>query len=243
MHYNILLMAGEGQRFKKAGFETPKALLPFNKKFMFQAAMEKFPKCDKWIFAVSKEIYENNSFKNFLNNFNEDHEVVTFTDTTNGQASTCMYCLNLLSDEDSFFVGACDAILSSEISLDKFFDSDTVLLVSEPTDLQIKNSLNFGWVSHQESNIKIYCKEEPSEGFYESELILGFFYFSAKREFIIAYEEMIKKDMYVNNELYIDVLVKNQINKNLKINTLKTQATVLGTPKEYNQILKKNEKS
>lgn len=243
MFYNILLMAGEGQRFKKAGFKTPKALLPYNKKLMFQAAMEKFPDCDKWIFAVSSEVYDSIDFQKFIKNFNEDFEVVKFSSTTNGQATTCMNCLDLLEDEDSFFVGACDTVLSSKINKDSFLDKDTVLLVSDPTELQIKNLLNFGWVSYQDNEIKIYCKEEPLEGVYKSQIILGFFYFSTKKDYLISYKEMINNNMYINNELYIDVLIKNQIYNNLVISTLETNSIVLGTPNEYKQILKNNEKS
>ena len=54
---------------------------------------------------------------------------------------------------------------------------------------------------------------------------------------------MINENMYINNELYIDVLIKNQIYNNLTISTLETSSIVLGTPNEYNQILKNNEKS
>lgn len=236
-------MAGEGQRFKKAGFKTPKALLPYNRKLMFQAAMEKFPDCDKWIFAVSGEVYENIEFQKFIKNFNENFEIVKFSSTTNGQATTCMDCLDLLSDEDSFFVGACDAVLNSKVNKDSFIGKDTVLLVSDPTELQIKNLHNFGWVSYQGSEIKIYCKEEPLEGVYNSQIILGFFYFFKKKDYLVGYKEMINKKMYINDELYIDVLIKNQIYNNLIISTLEASSIVLGTPNEYMQILKSNEKS
>ena len=141
------------------------------------------------------------------------------------------------------FVGACDTVLSSKINKDSFLDKDTVLLVSDPTELQIKNLPIFGWVSYQDNEIKIYCKEEPLEGVYKSQIILGFFYFSTKKDYLISYKEMINNNMYINNELYIDVLIKNQIYNNLVISTLETNSIVLGTPNEYKQILKNNEKS
>ena len=143
MFYNILLMAGRGNRFKVAGYNKPKALLKYKQKPMFQSSMEQFPDCDKWIFAVNKEIYINEEFINFLNNFKESYELVSFDNTTNGQATTCMESLNFISDEDSFFVGACDTILDKNVTQENLAAADSVVMVSQPTEFQLNNSSNF----------------------------------------------------------------------------------------------------
>ena len=235
-----MLMAGNGIRFKNKGYTTPKALLNYKGKYIFEASLEMFPDCDKWIFAVNKEIYESDEFNNFLKNFNQCYEVILFDKTTNGQATTCRYCLEKLDDEDEFFVGSCDTILTKKIDRDKFLNFDTTVLTSIPTDLQLSNPVQYGWVVIEESkNYKIICKEEllPSKSSYE--MILGFFYFSHKSDYQKAYKTLIRNEIMVNNEFYIDSLLQEQINDNLNLNTLSSGAIVLGTPEEYIEEIKK----
>ena len=235
MFYNILLMAGRGNRFKVAGYSKPKALLKYKKKPMFQSSMEQFPDCDKWIFAVNKEIYLNEEFIKFLNDFKESYELVSFDNTTNGQATTCMESLNFISDEDSFFVGACDTILDKKVTQENLAAADSVVMVSQPTEFQLNNSSNFGWIVKNRNKLKVYCKEQVPNKFTDPKVILGFFYFSSKTNYKAAYEKMLHDKMFINDELYIDVLLQNMIDNHLVLKTLETNSIVLGTPSEYEE--------
>ena len=70
-------------------------------------------------------------------------------------------------------------------------------------------------------------------------MILGFFYFSHKSDYQKAYKTLIRNEIMVNNEFYIDSLLQEQINDNLNLNTLSSGAIVLGTPEEYIEEIKK----
>ena len=58
MRYNVVLMAGKGQRFLDADFVVPKPLLPIKGNMMFERSIENFPACDEWIFVVNETIRE-----------------------------------------------------------------------------------------------------------------------------------------------------------------------------------------
>ena len=57
-------MAGEGSRFKKAGFSFPKPLIEINQKPMIQVVIESLG-LRKYIFLVRKEHLEKYNLKNF----------------------------------------------------------------------------------------------------------------------------------------------------------------------------------
>ena len=52
-------MAGEGLRFKKAGYNIPKPLINVNGKPMFIRSAECMPTADLWIFITQKKFLEN----------------------------------------------------------------------------------------------------------------------------------------------------------------------------------------
>lgn len=115
MRYNILLMSGKGERFKNEGFLTPKALLPIGKETMFEQAMKNFPACDKWFFTVTPEINENKIFLDFLDQFEENYEIILIEKTTNGQATSAFYVTQNLEPNSEIFIGSCDAIIEEKL--------------------------------------------------------------------------------------------------------------------------------
>lgn len=230
-------MAGEGTRFKDAGYNTPKPLLPLRKSLMFEKVIENFPSCDKWLFSVNQTIDENILFKNFLKNFQEDYEVIILEKLTDGQATSCYESLKALDESDSVFIGSCDTIFENKIDLDKSQDFDFTIFTSSPTNLQIKNPKAYGWVVSDSSVKNIFCKEDinPTDN---SHIILGYFYFDNISLFNEGYKFIKEKKLYVNGELYIDVIARELLLKNYKVNEQKVKSNIVGTPEEYELYLK-----
>ena len=56
---NIMPMAGEGLRFKKAGYDIPKPLIDVKGKPMFIRSAQCMPDADLWIFITQKKFLEN----------------------------------------------------------------------------------------------------------------------------------------------------------------------------------------
>ena len=230
-------MAGEGTRFKDAGYNTPKPLLPLRKSLMFEKVIENFPSCDKWLFSVNLTIAENTLFKNFLKNFQEDYEVIILEKLTDGQATSCYESLKALDESDSVFIGSCDTIFENKIDLDKSQDFDYTIFTSSPSNLQIKNPKAYGWVVSDSRIKNIFCKENinPTD---KSHIILGYFYFDNISLFNEGYKFIKENKLYVNGELYIDVIARELLLQNYKVNEHKVKSNIVGTPEEYELYLK-----
>jgi NDP-sugar pyrophosphorylase family protein len=229
-------MAGEGIRFKNAGYNTPKPLLPLRKSLMFEKVIENFPSCDKWVFSVNTTIAESVLFNNFLKKFQEDYEVIIFEKLTDGQATTCYESLKDLEESDSVFIGSCDTIFENKIDLDRSKGFDFTIFTSSPTNLQNKNPKSYGWVQSKSSEKNIFCKENITLTD-NSNIILGYFYFDSVSLFNEGYEFIKEKKLYVNGELYIDVITRELLIQNYKVFEHKVKSNIVGTPKEYELYL------
>tara|TARA_X000001036_G_scaffold57381_2_gene47136 strand:+ start:3410 stop:4135 length:726 start_codon:yes stop_codon:yes gene_type:complete len=238
MKYNILLMSGRGKRFTDKNYEIPKPLLPIGEKMMFEASMSNFPDCDKWIFTVTPEIANNSKFISFKKNFDYPLEVLEIKKTTSGQASSTFLVTKELRAEDSCFIGSCDAIFKEKIDLLKLNKSQFSVITSLPSLSQIENPESFGWVVKGMENYSIYCKEKILVEKKISNVILGYFYFKKIEYFNNGFRFMKNNNLFVNNELYIDVLAKHLLTTDLKFLNYEVKSNVVGTPKEYEEYIK-----
>ena len=83
-------MAGDGKRFKDAGYSTPKPLIKVDGKPMVIKALESLPKASKNILIVRKDQLNIVEFKSLLNNYFENVIIIEIDYLTGGQASTCL---------------------------------------------------------------------------------------------------------------------------------------------------------
>ena len=205
------------------------------KTLMFEKVIENFPSCDKWLFSVNQTIAENTLFKNFLKNFHKDYEVIILEKLTDGQATSCYESLKALDESDSVFIGSCDTIFENKIDLDKSQGFDFTIFTSSPTNLQNKNPKSYGWVVSDSSVKNIFCKENnPTDNL---NIILGYFYFDNISYLMKA--KFIKEKLYVNGELYIDVM-QESFHKIIKSMNIKLSQILLAHQKSMNSF--KNER-
>ena len=234
-------MSGEGKRFKDAGYNTPKPLIEIFEEPMFFSSMKKFPDCDKWIFTINKEIHNHSKFQNFIKTFSEPYDIVVIDKLSDGQATSCKIAIENLKNSDSFFVGSCDTIFKNKLDIKELSSSEVTVLTSRPTFLQQKNSQGYGWVVEDKNNFEILCKEKvtiTSNNFF---IILGYFYFQKKSDFLNWYDFIRKNKIYINNELYIDVLVRELVSSKLTVSNKIVDSDIVGTPEEYMNYINKDE--
>jgi len=83
-------MAGEGKRFKEAGYSIPKPLIEVDGKPMILKALKSLPKASKNILIVRKDTINIKELKSLLNQHFENVEILGIDYLTDGQASTCL---------------------------------------------------------------------------------------------------------------------------------------------------------
>lgn len=232
MHYNVILMSGKGQRFIDEGYLIPKPLLEVNGSMMFENSMKNLPDCDMWIFSINNDILKSEKFNQFIKHFQHPYEVVHIDETTNGQATSCLLAVEKLNEQDSFFVSSCDVILDQKLNITDFGNSDVALVTKEPTSTQLNNSSSYGWLQSNNGKTTVICKGEPNLSL-NPFVIVGSFFFSKKSIFTKGYEKIESNNLFINNELYIDVLVSELIADNFKFQNIIDNSIIIGTPLEY----------
>ncbi|MEK7172711.1 MAG: NTP transferase domain-containing protein [Patescibacteria group bacterium] len=208
---NIIPMAGEGSRFAEAGYILPKALVPVSGKPMIVRVIEALPKSDKSIFIVRQEHIDKYQVDKLIKKECANAIVIPVSQTTEGQASTCMLAMPYLDPDDDMFIAACDN--SFVFDYKKFADLkkdqsiDAVIWTFTKNKLLSESPKSWGWVKLEDDgctikdmSVKIPVSENP----FNDHAVVATFYFKKAAQFKDAYELMVKENYRINNEFYVD---------------------------------------
>ncbi len=208
---NIMPMAGEGSRFSGAGYKLPKALIPVSGKPMIVRVIESLPESDKNIFIVRQEHIDDYKIDELIKSAVEGAVIVPVSETTEGQASTCMLAMPHLDPEDDMFIAACDNsfVFDKQKYQDLISDSsvDSIIWTFTQNQLLKDKPEAWGWIKLEDDgltiddmSVKIPVSEDP----FNDHAVVATFYFKKASEFEEAYNLMVKEDYRVNGEFYVD---------------------------------------
>jgi choline kinase len=249
----VVLMAGEGQRFKNVGYEVPKPFIETKGKMIFVRCLESFGESfenENIIFAVRK------SHEKYLPVIQEKYKnssLVIFDTLTRGNLETAFLTLKkaknidydlplLILDSDnsgnygeSFlsFIKECSGDCGA-ITVFEPQDDSTKWLFLKPSFLPKKE-----W-NKQTIATKI-SEKDPNGlklGMYPA---IGTFFFSNTRFFLETAEEIIKKHK-ATNEIYMSAVFKKMLSQyNLPIYLHKIETFIpLGTPEDLKKFEESN---
>lgn len=210
---NIIPMAGTGSRFADAGYMLPKALIPVSGKPMILGAIEHMPKADKWVFIVRKEHIDQYFIDTLIKKEIPDAIIVSVDQTTEGQASTCMLAMEHVEPTDSIFIAACDnSFLYNHEAYQKLIDDqtvDAVVWTFTKDPLLTISPKSWGWIKLESDGVTIddmSVKVPVSETPFNDHAVVATFWFRTAKDFIDAYNLMVKENYRINNEFYVDSL-------------------------------------
>lgn len=229
-----MTMAGEGNRFKEAGIETPKPLIEYNGKPLFVNSMSALDniKYDSVTFVVRHEHIEKYHIDDEIKKYYPNAIIIAIADTTRGAAETAFIAvrtliLNEVADfTDRMLVMDCDVIVHSErwASIIQKPHSDGVLLSFK------SDSDKYSYAKVDDSSVVIETAEKNPI----SDHALTSPYFIRKIEdFVDAFNamDMAKDDTY--KEMYMSVLYNFLISSNKRILLVDADEIIsLGTPQE-----------
>ena len=218
----IIPMAGEGSRFRDAGYHLPKALVPVSGKPMIVRVLESLPPADRIVCLVRQEHIDAFHIDELIKRHAPNAVIVPIAQTTEGQASTCMLAMPHISPDEPIFIAACDnsflynkerhAALIADPSVDAIvwtFTQDE-LLTAKPEA--------WGWVRLADDGATITdmsVKVPVSDNPFNDHAVVATFYFKRAGDFVAAYERMVAANYRINNEFYVDALpiFMNQLGK------------------------------
>ena len=93
-------MAGAGQRFVDAGYDTPKPLIEVDGTSMVVLAAKSLPTADHWIFICRDEHILGHGIDKVLRHHFPSSEIISVDYLTDGQASTCLLARDHLRPDE-----------------------------------------------------------------------------------------------------------------------------------------------
>jgi HAD superfamily hydrolase (TIGR01509 family) len=232
---NVLIpMAGAGSRFQQAGYTFPKPLIDVKGKPMIQTVIENLNVEANFIFVVQKEHREKYNLDTLLNLITPNCKIVEVNELTEGAA-----CTTLLAKE--YINNDCPLLMANS---DQFaeWDSNEFMykMVEQNVDAGI---LSFKSIHPKWSFAKInefgYVTEVAEKKPISDIATVGIYYWAKGSDYVKYAQQMISKNIRVNNEFYVCPVFNEAIKDNKKIKTFNIEKMWgLGTPEDLNFYLK-----
>ena len=232
---NVLIpMAGAGSRFQEAGYTFPKPLIEVNGKPMIQVVVENLNIDANYIFVVQKEHREKYKLDSMLNLICDKPKIVEVDGLTEGAACTALLAKDYINSEEPLFFANSDQFVEWS-STDFFYkmsetESDGGIVTFKATHPK----WSFAKVDDEEFVTEVAEKNPISDN-----ATVGFYYWKHGCNFVKYAEQMINKDIRVNNEFYVCPVFNEAIEDDLKIKNFEiSRMWGLGTPEDLEFFVK-----
>jgi dTDP-glucose pyrophosphorylase len=212
---NILIpMAGAGSRFEKAGYTFPKPLIDVRGKPMIQWVVDNLNVEAKYIFIVQKSHAEKYKLKDTLTNFCPNNVMIEIEGVTEGAACTTLLAKQYINNDEPLIIANSDQFV--EWNSEEFVYSCT----TSDADGYI---LTFKSTHPKWSYVKLDkygCVTEVAEKKPISDVAtVGIYYWRRGSEYVKYTEQMIEKNIRVNNEFYVCPVYNEAIEDGKRIKT------------------------
>lgn len=208
----LVPMAGAGSRFEKAGFTFPKPLIDVKGKPMLQVVIENINIDAEHIYIVRKEHYEKYNLKQLLNLITPNCKIVQVDHLTEGAACTTLLAKEYIDNNEPLLIA----------NSDQFVEWDS----NEFMYSMIGDQIDGGILTFPNTHPKWSYVRQDSNGFVtevrEKEVIsnvatVGVYYWKRGSDYVKYAEQMISKNVRVNNEFYVAPTYNEAIQDGKKI--------------------------
>ena len=231
---NVLIpMAGHGSRFAQAGYTFPKPLIEIHGKPMIQVVVNNINVKANYVFVVQKEHREKYNLDSVLNIICPDCKIVEVEGVTEGAACTTLLAKEFIDNDEPLVIANSDQFVEWN-SLDFFYKMN-------------EQNLDAGILSFESTHPKwSYAKLDENDYVVEvaekkpisNVATVGIYYWKKGRDYVKYAEQMIDKNIRVNNEFYVCPVFNEAIESGLKIKTFNvSKMWGLGTPEDLKYFL------
>ena len=232
---NVLIpMAGAGSRFAQAGYTFPKPLIDVNGKPMIQVVVENLGVEANFIYACQKEHREKFNLDKMLPLITPNCKVIEVDGLTEGAACTALLAKEYINNDNPLLFA----------NSDQWVDWDPVQFMYDMQETKADGGIVTFKASHPKwSFAKVnefgVVTEVAEKNPISDNATCGYYYWRKGSDFVKYAEEMIEKDIRVNNEFYVCPVYNQAIEdkKIIKIHEAK-EMWGLGTPEDLEHFLK-----
>ena len=231
---NILIpMAGAGKRFEQAGYTFPKPLIDVKGRPMIQVVTENLNIKANYIYVVQKEHREKYNLDTLLNLITPGCKIVETEGVTEGAACTALLAKKYIDNNKPLFFA----------NSDQFVEWDSTEFLYKMNETDADGGIVTFKATHPKWSFAKLNKEglvtEVAEKNPISDIAtVGFYYWKKGSDFVKYAEEMIEKDIRVNNEFYVCPVFNQAIKDKKEIRTYNiSKMWGLGTPEDLKNFL------
>jgi HAD superfamily hydrolase (TIGR01509 family) len=231
---NVLIpMAGAGSRFEQAGYTFPKPLIEVRNKPMIQVVVENLNLDANYIYVVQKAHREKYNLDTLLNLLTPGCKIVETDGLTEGAACTALLAKEYIDNDNPLFFANSDQFVE--------WDSNEFMYKMQETDAD-GGIVTFTATHPKWSFAKVdengLVTEVAEKNPISDIATVGYYYWKHGSDFVKYAEQMIEKNIRVNNEFYVCPVFNQAIEDCKQIRTFNTAGMWgLGTPEDLNYYL------
>ena len=234
-------MAGEGSRFLKEGWTTPKPLIELNGQPLFKHAISSVTDKDiqmKYSFIVRQEHIDKYQIDKGIRSFLPEANLFSVVKTTRGAVETCLIAENAIADDDAVIVMDCDLEFRSK----KFME-----IIKQILNKPIAEATGGALVSFESNEPRYSYAALGEDGFVartaEKEVIsnhalCGAYFFASGRRFKQIAHLLLAEPAFTKPEYYVSLLFNYLLKDGEKVWLAPMEEYYsYGTPEELKRYL------
>lgn len=244
---NVLIpMAGAGQRFVNAGYKIHKPLLPTVDrktgmlKPMVCCAVSDLPGIDREqtnLIFVDRSFHKEDGVEEQIKEYYPKARFITAAGLTDGQACTCLLAKEMINNNDELLISACDNGLEMDVKkFNQLKQECDVIVFTYKSNITRSNPNAYGWIRVDDNDnvLDVSCKRAISDTPEKDNAVVATFWFRKGKIFVKAAEKMIAENDRINNEFYVDQVVRHTVEMGYKVKIFPVDKYICwGTPEDY----------
>ncbi|MDO5381710.1 MAG: glycosyltransferase family 2 protein [Eubacteriales bacterium] len=230
----VIPMAGRGSRFAQAGYQKPKPLIDIFGHPMIEYVTKNIkPECEhRYIYICQEEHLKKYGLSDELKKISPGCEIITIDHVTEGAACTVLLAKTLIDNDDSMMIANSDQYVDTDINeyISAMGDKDGLIMTMPADDPK------WSFIKYDENQLVTMVKEKEV---ISNEATVGIYNYKHGRDFVKYAEQMIQKNIRVNNEFYVAPVYNEMIEAGMKIGFCDVGAKMfgLGTPEDLNYFM------
>ncbi len=231
---NILVpMAGAGERFRRAGYETIKPLIPVNKRFMLDVAVKSLGVGGRHIFIAREQDARQYPLACITALISPGSRLVLSDGPTEGAVSTTLLAADLIDSNQELMIVNSDQYIEWDAA--RFFRYargggwDGVTLTFRDTNPK------WSFVRKQEERVVEVAEKNPISDIAN----VGIYWWRRGSDYVRCAKEMIARNVRVNNEFYVAPVYNEAIRQGMKVGSFDVDHMHgLGTPEDLQRFVR-----
>ena len=232
---NVLIpMAGAGSRFEQAGYTFPKPLIDIKNKPMIQVVVENLNIDANNIYIVQKKHREKYNLDTLLNLITPNCKIVEVDGLTEGAACTALLAREYINNDSPLFFANSDQFVEWDSNEFMYKMQETNSDGGIVTFKATHPKWSFAQINQHTGLVERVAEKNPIS----DNATVGYYYWKHGSDFVKYAEEMIEKNIRVNNEFYVCPVFNQAIEDAKEIRTFNVKSMWgLGTPEDLKYYL------